>query len=146
MTMELDDDALFSKIQDAQNLLGLDQTDVKYYSFFFLALRAVGLSLKDTVRVIQGELRNNANGEVSYEHLYADMPAVAHIWQESGEHSLRIPSLRDVNKKIGNNLKPKSKLGQLVWIETIIRCPDSLEEFSKELKLVKEEIVNPYGG
>lgn len=143
--MDIDDDALFSKIQDAQDLLGLDQTDVKYYSFFFLALRAVGLSLKDTVRVIQGELRKNASGEVSYEHLYTDIPAVAHIWQESGDHSLRMPALQDVNKGL-KKLKPKSTLGQLIWIETILTCPPTLDEFIKKLKQVKEEIVNPYGG
>lgn len=135
---------MYLKIQSAKALLGIDETNEKYYTFFFLALRQVGVPIKEAVKIIHNELKET-KGEINYHYIYSDITTFIHIFSESGNSQVMLPSEKEI-EKTGQETLPKNNLGNMVWIETITRAPKTGEEFLRSLKKVRGEIVNPNGG
>ena len=136
----------YNQIERARNLLYIDETDEKYYSLLFVALRCVGITMKESITIIRGELKNT-DIQISYHDIYRDISMLAQIFQEGGTHEVKVPAEELVQKLESKSQRPpKGTLGHLVWIETITRSPESEREFKKVLKVVRNEIVNPTGG
>jgi len=131
-------------LEKAKNLLPMDETHEHYYTFLFIALRMVGCSITTSVQVIQAESRE-AEVVVCYHDLYKDLNTYGILMQEGGKRPNLI-SESDLEKMETESGQPKNNFGQMVWIETITRVPKSSEEFAREIKRIKAELVNPAGG
>jgi len=133
----------YSKIERARLLLPIDETNERYFTLLFVALRLVGCSLKEAIKVVNSEAQG---AEISYKHLYKELSALASIVQESGDTKMGIIPEDGVKRAAEETRAPKGNLGHMIWIEAIIRTPKSKSAFIKELRKVRTEIVNPAGG
>lgn len=134
----------YSQIERAKQLLAIDESNERYYTFLFLALRLTGCKMKEAVKIIQAESRTGSF-EINYHHLYRDPSTLSGLIQESGRRFV-IMDENSAEKMEETNNSPKSILSHLIWIETITRAPRNDTDFSREIRKVRAEIVNPAGG
>ena len=134
----------YELVERAKSLVPMDETNEQYYTFLFIALRAVGCSVKASIKLILSKIKESG-GVVNYHLLYRNLQAYVSIIQEVGKPGMIIQE-EDVEKLEKQNRPPGNNLGQMIWIETITRYPKSMDAFAREMKKVRAEIVNLQGG
>lgn len=138
----------FDKIQKAKELVPYDEYDEHYPIFYFIALRYVGISLKETIRLVREELRKNGN---SLDYAKVFITQVSPRNEESMKFLQKI-STELINLGLQQNNTnyvkatgkiPKGNLGSMIWVEAIYRNPPNEIAFKNTLEEVSREIVNP---
>ncbi len=144
-----DDKDDYSIIQQAKDLVTIDETADVYYAFLFLALRYLKVDFKAAVRMVNTEA-NELKKEIRYKQIF-DVPAseVAGM----GEF-LTYTGIATLNpKKVLEVLKheiPKTNLGNLILIETasfacLKRPPNSPEDLKRLLDDTRMELIKRNG-
>jgi len=124
----------------AKEMCPIDVSDEKYYTGLFITLRALQYPLKDTIQITLSEVRKN-NGVIDYNFLYD-------IEEKANENNPTVsPFLvtKDFSKEMEEQIgKPKSNLGNLLWVETMVHLKGTANKtlFLSILKEVKAAIIN----
>jgi len=142
-------DDRYTQLERARQLLPIDETNPRYYTLLYVALRLSGCGVKESVKIINAEAKEK-NIQVDYHHLYRELNTFMEVINESGERGfklkMKLPAEEAIERLEERNTPPKNNLGHIIWIEAITRAPKTAMEFTRELRKVKSEIVNPTGG
>lgn len=145
----------YELIQKAEAIIPYEQHDERYATFYFMALRHVGMGLKESVQAVRAKLRKQPS-EIKYTMLFfgglEEVKEMNIDDQDGAKFIMSISKLRGAKKHLAGYAvaepeeTPKGVLGQLIWLEAIRRTPSSNTMFTKTLRKVRSEIVNPNGG
>ena len=140
----------YSKIEEARNLVPVSELHPAYPLFLFLSLRTVGYNMKKAVTYIL----TNYKVALNYTDLYdIDEPIIEATEEKIAfANAMKVPDkqlIEELQEK--EQIKPHGNLGQLIWVELIVRRSEDINGFvtknspnyfKVKLSKIRKEIIN----